>query len=119
MEDLSPRKKQRLITHLRWKENPTRSGRPITLGEAEREFVLDFLESEDISYTLPGRKDQVYISKNEGKSEYKAKHYLLWSLKELTGICNQKESVGSFVMNFGKGIKLTRVEWVKLIGEVA
>ena len=44
---------------------------------------------------MPGRKDQVYIGKCNGKSEYKTKHYLLGTLKDLLGILNRENTVDS------------------------
>lgn len=95
------------MTIIGWKPQPSKSGRPLALNDTEKEFVINFLEFEDISYALPGRKDQVYIGKSDGKRMYKAKHYLLWSLKDLLGLLNQENSVESFVSKFGRVMKFS------------
>ena len=47
-------------------------------------IILNFLKSEGMSYTMPQRKEQVYVGKDENNiCQYTPKHYLLWTLKEL------------------------------------
>lgn len=54
--------------------------------------VLAFLEEADISYVCPGRKDTVYIGKNDtGESMYKPKHYLRWTLDEIVSMFNTEK----------------------------
>ena len=43
-------------------------------------FILDFLKSEGMSYTMSGRKEQVYVGKDENNNrQYKPK----WTFKEM------------------------------------
>ena len=63
---------------------PSSKGCHPSLSDEKKKFLLAFLKSEGMSYTMPGRKDQVYVGKDEnGKRMYKAKHYLLWTLREI------------------------------------
>ena len=56
----------------------------------KKEFLPTFLKSEDISYTMPGTKDQVYIGKDpDGQHMYKPKHCLLWTLREILAMFNE------------------------------
>ena len=51
--------------------------------------ILKFLEQPDISYVCPGRKDTVYVGKDErGESIYRAKHFLRWTLDEILSMYN-------------------------------
>ena len=46
-----------------------------------------------ISFTLPGRNNQVYVGKNEkGESLFKSKKDLLWTFSELHGTLTQEEN---------------------------
>ena len=48
--------------------------------------------SNDISFTFPGRNNQVHIGINEQvESLFKPKKYLLWTFSELHGILSKKE----------------------------
>ena len=40
-------------------------------SQEEREWLENFLERADITYTTPGRRDTVYIGMDHGKSQYK------------------------------------------------
>ena len=43
------------------------------LREEEQEWIENFLERSDITYTTPGRRDTVYVGMDGGKSECKQK----------------------------------------------
>ncbi len=63
--DASPRKR-RLISQ--WAQMPylsNKKGRPEALDGNIKEKILNFLCRNDISFTLPGRNNQVYVGKNE------------------------------------------------------
>ena len=67
-----------------------RIGHPKVFSDDQKKFLLQFLEPPDISYTLQGRKDQVYMSKNaKGDKQYQAKHYLLSQIRDLVDILNR------------------------------
>ena len=56
-----------------------------------RETVISFLEKLDISYCKPGRKDTVYIGKDEnGESQYQPHHYMLLTFKEIVSMFNSE-----------------------------
>ena len=58
-------------------------GRP-KISSGVRETVISFLKKPDISYCKPGRKDVVYIGKDENEeSQYQPRHYMLWTLKDV------------------------------------
>ena len=46
-------------------------GQPVKeLRADEIEWLLEFMERPDVTYTNPGRKDQRYIGKEKGKSKF-------------------------------------------------
>ena len=56
-----------------------------------RETVVSFLEKPDVSYCKPGRKDLVYIGKDENEeSHYWLRHYMLWTFKEIVSMFNSE-----------------------------
>ena len=65
------------------------------------------MERPDITYTNPGRRDQKYIGKENGKSKFVPIRYLLWTLRDLLDMINgcslvAQEKFGSFVDIFDK-----------------
>ena len=55
------------------------------------EAVILFLEKPDISYCKPGRKDTVYIGKDENReSQYQPHHYIFWTFKEIVSMFNSE-----------------------------
>ena len=99
LEKLSPSKRRAIIVTAK---NPALSqinhiscdlGRPVTLDSEKRNFLLQFLERQDISYTAPGKKDQVYMGKDEeGNSVFKPKRYLLHPIRELCSMQNDDKT---------------------------
>ena len=83
--ELTPQKKKRLSQTL----NKTTSGRKPILSETQVSELKDFLKAPDISLTLPGRNNQMYVGKKDGKSIFVAKHFLFYTLRELHGIIKQ------------------------------
>ena len=64
-------------------------GRPKQdLDADEKSWLIDFLDRQDITYTTPGKRDQVYMGKINSKKVYEIKKYLLRSLNDLLGILN-------------------------------
>ena len=64
-------------------------GRPKQILDAdEKSWLIDFLDRSDITYTMPGKSDQVYMGKVNGKKVSETKKYLLWTLHELLNIAN-------------------------------
>ena len=47
------------------------------LSEEEKDWIQNFLEGSDITYTTPRRRDTVYVGMYGGKREYKQKQYTL------------------------------------------
>ena len=54
----------------------------------EEKWLHEFLDRGDISYVNPGRADNVYVGKREGKRQYIQKRFLLWTLRDLNAIIN-------------------------------
>ena len=94
---------------LRIKPNQSKAGRPKNeLTESEKEWLKNFLDKPDITYVTPGRKDNSYVGKIDGKSQYVQKRYLMWTLNDLLNIANGSSLIknkSSFEFSFGKKIK--------------
>ena len=62
-------------------------GRPgKDLNEEEKRWLIEFLARADWTYANPGRKDNVYVSKEN--RIYKQGLYLLWTLTDTIDITN-------------------------------
>ena len=100
----SPRKKTAVIGNLARKYNlkielkETRGRKAKVLTEEQEEWLIDYLERPEMTYTNPGRKDNVYIGKIDGEKQYLQKRYLLWTLRDALGILNNQED--GFHVNF-------------------
>ena len=73
----SPRKKAEVI---QLKENGGCKAK--ILSQEQERWLIDYLERPEISYTNPGRKDNVYIGKINGTNQSTQKRYLLWVLRD-------------------------------------
>ena len=84
----------------------SKRGRPWKdLNEEEKQWLETFLSRSDVTYTNPGRKDNVYVGKINGERRYKQRLYLLWTLRELLDIANGSGKVDvsdSFYQKFEK-----------------
>ena len=69
IHNLSPSSRGNLSKMMRWQPEPSSKGRHPSLSDKKKEFLLAFLKSEGMSYTMPGRKDQVYVGKDENQHE--------------------------------------------------
>ena len=110
----SPRRRNAVVSSLAKKfqlqilPQQNNRGRPKEILDAdEKSWLIDFLDRHDITYTMPGKRDQVYMGKVNGKKVYETKKYFLWTLNELLNIANGCEATGiqpedSFVSHFGK-----------------
>ena len=57
--------------------------------EEQQKWIISLLQRPDLSYTCPGRRDQVYVGKTkDGDKDYRTKHYLLWKLSEMLPLIN-------------------------------
>jgi len=79
------------------------------LNQEETNWLVSFLERGDITYTTPGRKDQVYLGKKDGISQYAQKRYLRWNLRDLFKIINGNDEIigSSFQEGFGHQISFS------------
>ena len=73
----SPRKRWEIVQSLSKKFNlrinlaTKKPGRPVNeLSADEIEWLLEFMERPNVTYTSPGRKDKRYIGKENGKSKF-------------------------------------------------
>ena len=92
----SPRKKAEVIKNLaskyqiRIQLKETR-GRPRkNLSDNKKAWLIEVLGRSDLTYTNPGRADNVYIRKIDGERQYLPRQYLLWSFKDLHDILNKQ-----------------------------
>ena len=89
ISSLSPVSKKHVFTSAR-KKLSLNAGRP-SISDDTKETIKAFLERPDISYCKPGRNDTVYCGKNnEGIKEYKSKHYLLWTIREILDLFHKE-----------------------------
>ena len=99
--DATPRKK-RLISQ--WTNLPFLSstkGRPPALTDNAKDKLNNFLYRNDVSFTLPGRNNQVYIGKSEdGEKEFRTKKYLLWTFNELLSILKKEKDTDLSSLKF-------------------
>ena len=91
----SPRKRSEIVQSLSKKFNlrinlaTKKLGRPVNeLSADEIEWLLEFMERPDVTYTNPGRKDQRYIGKENGKSKFVPICYLMWTRRDLLDMVN-------------------------------
>ena len=108
----SPHKKAEVIEKLaekykvKFQFKKSAGGRPRKdFNEEEKQWLIEFLARADLTYTNPGRKDNVYIGKKDGERHYKQRLYLLWNLRDILDIANGtgKTEVGiSFNQKFDK-----------------
>lgn len=77
------------------------------LSNDEKGFLLEWLDKPDITYTNPGRKDNIYVGKLDGVSQYKTKKYLLWTLNETLSLINEDE-INGFEKQFGVKLSFSK-----------
>ena len=58
------------------------------LSEEEQQWVLNFSDRANISYTTPGRRENVYIGVFNKVKKYAQKRYLLWKIRDIFNIIN-------------------------------
>ena len=68
-----------------------KSGRPKDILNEEEEWVLEALDRPVISYINPGKNDNVYLGKINGKKKYEQKRYFLLLLKDIIDVLNGSE----------------------------
>ena len=111
----TPRKRKEVIStlankfKLRVKPTQSKAGRPKNeLTESEKQWLKNFLDKPNITYVTPGRKDDRYVGKVDGKSQYVQKRYLMWTLNDLLNIANGSSLIkneSSFEFSFSKQVK--------------
>ena len=91
------------------------------LSQEEREWLENFLERADITYTTPRRRDTVYVGMDHAKCQYKEKRHLLWKIRDLLAsnvIANEQYS--SFPETFQRDLSFRQLyEFLKGHKELA
>ena len=64
------------------------------LSEEKVNWLKNYLERPEMTYINPGKKDNVYVGKVDGKSMYVQKQYLLWTLRDTLDIINGSKFEG-------------------------
>ena len=82
---LTPKRKK-LLTKWAKLEQQLPTGRKNTMTDDMKVMIDKFQSSNCISYTLPGRNNQLYMGKVDGKSQFSPKRYLLWTFQELDSL---------------------------------
>ena len=97
---LRPRKKLEVIGSLakkfklRMAVAKNKAGRKKNeLRQEAREYLENFLERADITYTTPGRCDTVFVGMDYGNRQYKQKRYLLWKIRDLLDVINASKVI--------------------------
>ena len=77
-------------------------------------MFFDFVDHQDFTYNTPGKRDQVYEGKINGKKVYETKKYLLWTLNGLLDVLNGCEVTGiqtedSFLNEFGRKLSFRQL----------
>ena len=77
-------------------------------------MFVDFVDHQDFTYNTPGKRDQVYEGKINGKKVYETKKYLLWTLNGLLDVLNGCEVTGiqtedSFLNEFGRKLSFRQL----------
>ena len=81
------------------------------LSDLEQQWVEEFLNRADISYTTPGRRDNVYFGVVNKVKKFAQKRYLLWKIRDIFDMINGSKvmennpNFDTFKSNFEK--KLT------------
>ena len=75
---------------------------------------MAFLNRSDISYTTPGRKDNVDVGTFNKEKKFVQKRYLLWTIGEISDTINGSKLLESsegdnFCFKFGKDITFRRL----------
>jgi len=66
-----------------------------------------------MTYTNPGRQDNVYIGKVDGERKYLPRQYLLWTLRDLLDIINGTES--NFQSTFSEKLTFSQLyDFIKM-----
>ena len=82
IKSMTPGSKRTLMKRANLGSGYDNSHREINAVERD-EMILAFLEEPDISYVCPGRKDTVYLGKDDhGMKIFREKHYLRWTIDE-------------------------------------
>ena len=58
------------------------------LSDEEQTWLSKFLDRPDITYTNPGKNNQRYIGKENGKNVFVPIKYLLWNIRDLLNLAN-------------------------------
>ena len=66
-----------------------KQGRPENaLSDEKQTWLSKFLDRPDITYINPGKNNERYVGKENGKSEFVPIKYLSWNIRDLLNIAN-------------------------------
>ena len=87
--------KMRMINHWMNSDNRNRTsntyGRPPNITNEIAQKLKTFLDCTDISYTLPGRDNQVYMGKINGEKIFQPKKYILYTYNQLHSLIKKND----------------------------
>ena len=76
-------------------------GKKVILDDNVKRKLDKFLSQNNISFTLTGRNNQVYVGKGDDeKRKYQTKKYLLWTFQELALLKKQEEDYNLSSISF-------------------
>ena len=95
-----------------------RSGRKRAVSDDIKEQIDNFLSQNNVSYTLPERKNLVYMSKTDGVALV-YKWYLLRTLKELHGLVRKENEMEDIKFSSLSRYISSKKQYIQIIKKVS
>ena len=83
------------------------------------EQIDNFLSQNNVSYTLPERKNLVYMSKTDGVALFVSKWYLLRTLKELHGLLRKEHEMEDIKFSSLSRYISSKKQYIQIIKKVS
>lgn len=96
-----------------------RSGRKRAVSDDIKEQIDNFLSQNNVSYTLPERKNLVYMSKTDGVALFVSKWYLLRTLKELHGLVRKENEMEDIKFSSLSRYISSKKQYIQIIKKVS